>query len=105
MAGTIDTSYFRTDLQFMIADMFQTVTGLASSSVSASVTDLTTASELEIGGEVFRVTQSVVVLASAISAPTIGSLCTVSGVERMIGGFSQSTDGLSFTIELAEITT
>ncbi len=105
MAGTIDTSYFRTDLQFMIADMFQTVTGLASSSVSASVTDLTTASELEIGGEVFRVTQSVGVLASAISAPTIGSLCTVSGVERMIGGFSQSTDGLSFTIELAEITT
>jgi len=105
MAGTIDTSYFRTDLQFMIADMFQTVTGLASSSVSASVTDLTTASELEIGGEVFRVTQSLVVLASAISAPTIGSLCSVSGVERMIGGFSQSTDGLSFTIELAEITT
>jgi hypothetical protein len=105
MAGTIDTSYFRTDLQFMIADMFQTVTGLASSAVSASVTDLTTASELEIGGEVFRVTQSVVVLASAISAPAIGSLCTVSGVERMIGGFSQSTDGLSFTIELAEITT
>ncbi len=105
MAGTIDTSYFSTDLQFMIADMFQTVTGLASSSVSASVTDLTTASELEIGGEVFRVTQSVVVLASAISAPTIGSLCTVSGVERKIGGFSQSTDGLSFTIELAEITT
>ena len=105
MAGTIDTSYFSTDLQFMIADMFQKVTGLASSSVSASVTDLTTASELEIGGEVFRVTQSVVVLASAISAPTIGSLCTVSGVERMIGGFSQSTDGLSFTIELAEITT
>ena len=105
MAGTIDTSYFRTDLQFMIADMFQTVTGLATAAVSASVTDLTTASELEIGGEVFRVTQSVVVLASAISAPTIGSLCTVSGVERMIGGFSQSTDGLSFTIELAEITT
>jgi len=26
-------------------------------------------------------------------------------VERMIGGFSQSTDGLSFAIELAEITT
>jgi hypothetical protein len=89
----------------MIADMFQTVTGIASTAVSASVTDLTTASELEIGGEVFRVTQSLVVLASAISAPTIGSLCSVSGVERMIGGFSQSTDGLSFTIELAEITT
>ena len=105
MAGTIDTSFFSTDLQFMIADMHQTVTGLGSSAVSASVTDLTTASELEIGGEVFRVTQSLVVLASGISAPTIGSLRTVSGEERMIGGFSQSTDGLSFTIELAEITT
>jgi hypothetical protein len=89
----------------MIQDLYQSVTGLGSASVSASVTDLTTASEIEIGGEVFRVTQSLVVLASAISTPAIGSLCTVSGVERMIGGFSQSTDGLSFTIELAEITT
>ena len=105
MAGTIDTSYFSTDLQFMIADMFQTVTGLGSSAVSASVTDLTTASELEIGGEVFRVTQSLVVLASAISAPTIGMLCSVSGIERMVAGFSQSVDGVSFTIELADITT
>jgi hypothetical protein len=105
MAGTISTSYFATDLTYMIQDLYQSVTGLGSSSVSASVTDLVTASDLEIGGEVFRVTQSIVVLASSISAPTIGSLCTVSGVERMVGGFSQSTDGLSFTIELAEITT
>jgi hypothetical protein len=105
MAGTISTSYFATDLTYMIQDLYQSVTGLGSSSVSASVTDLVTASDLEIGGEVFRVTQSIVVLASSISAPTIGSLCTVSGVERMVGGFSQSTDGLSYTIELAEITT
>ncbi len=105
MAGTIDTTYFSTDLQFMIADLHQTVTGLGSNPVSASVTDLSQASELEIGGEVLRVTQSLVVLASAISTPSIGSLCTVSGVERMIGGFSQSTDGVSVTIELAEITT
>jgi len=105
MAGSIPTSYFATDLSYMIQDLYQSVTGLGSNSVSASVTDLTTASELEIGGEVFRVTQSLVVLSSGISAPVIGSLCTVSGVERMIGGFSQSTDGLSFTIELAEITT
>ena len=105
MAGTISTSYFATDLSYMIADLYQSVTGLGTSAVSASVTDLTTASELEIGGEVFRVTQSLVVLASSISAPSIGSLCTISGVERMVGGFSQSTDGLSYTIELAEITT
>ena len=105
MAGTIDTSFFSNDLQFMIADMHQTVTGLGSSAVSASVTDLATSSQLDIGGEVFNITQSLIVLASSISAPTIGSLCTVSGTERMIGGFSQSTDGLSFTIELAEITT
>lgn len=105
MAGNISTSFFVTDLQNMIGDMFQVVTGLGSNPVSASVTDLTTASELEIGGEVFRVTQSLIVLASAISAPTIGSLCSVAGVERMIGGFSQSTDGVSVAIELAEITT
>jgi hypothetical protein len=105
MAGTISTSYFATDLSYMIGDLYQSVTGLGSSAISASVTDLVTASDLEIGGEVFRVTQSIVVLASSISAPTIGSLCTVSGVERMVGGFSQSTDGLSYTIELAEITT
>jgi hypothetical protein len=105
MAGSIPTSYFSTDLSYMIEDLYQTVTGLGSSSVSASVTDLTNASELEIGGDVFRITQSLVVLASSISAPSIGSLCTVSGVERMIGGFSQSTDGVSYTIELAEITT
>jgi hypothetical protein len=105
MSGTIDTTYFLSDLSGMIKDLYSSVTGLGSNAVCASVTDLTTASELEIGGEVFRVTQSLVVLASGISAPVIGSLCTVSGVERMIGGFSQSTDGLSFTIELAEITT
>jgi len=89
----------------MIGDLYQSVTGLGSSAISASVTDLVTASDLEIGGEVFRITQNIVVLASSISAPSIGSLCTVSGVERMVGGFSQSTDGLSYTIELAEITT
>jgi hypothetical protein len=105
MAGTISTSYFATDLSYMIQDLYQSVTGLASSAVSASVTDLATSSQLDIGGEVFNITQSLVVLASSISAPTIGSLCTVSGTERMIGGFSQSTDGLSYTIELAEITT
>jgi hypothetical protein len=79
MAGTIDTSFFSTDLQFMIADMHQTVTGLGSSAVSASVTDLTTASELEIGGEVFRVTQSLVVLASGISAPPSARYAQLAG--------------------------
>lgn len=105
MAGSIPTSYFSTDLSYMIGDLYQSVTGLGSSAISASVTDLTNASELEIGGDVFRITQSIVVLASSISAPSIGSLCTISGVERMIGGFSLSTDGVSYTIELAEITT
>jgi hypothetical protein len=32
-------------------------------------------------------------------------LCSVSGTERMVAGFSQSTDGVSYTIELADITT
>jgi hypothetical protein len=89
----------------MITDLWQSVTGLGSSAVSASVTDLAVSSELDVGGDVFRITQSVVVCASMISAPVIGNLCTVSGIERMIAGFSQSTDGLSYTIDMAEITT
>lgn len=105
MGGTIQTSYFSTDLNYMITDLWQSVTGLGSSAVSASVTDLAVSSELDVGGDVFRITQSVVVCASMISAPVIGNLCTVSGIERMIAGFSQSTDGLSYTIDMAEITT
>jgi len=46
-----------------------------------------------------------VVKASAISAPAIGQLCSVSGVERMIAGFSKAADDVSYTIELADITT
>jgi len=105
VGGSIQTSYFSTDLNYMIIDMWQSVTGLGSSAVSASVTDLAVSSELDVGGDVFRITQSVVVCASMISAPVIGNLCTVSGIERMIAGFSQSTDGLSYTIDMAEITT
>ena len=105
MGGSIPTSYFGTDLNYMITDLWQSVTGLGSNAVSASVTDLATASELDVGGEVFRITQSLVVCASMISAPVIGSLCTVSGVERMVSGFSESPDGLSYNIDLAEITT
>jgi hypothetical protein len=36
MAGSIPTSYFATDLSNMIQDLYQSVTGLGSSSVSAS---------------------------------------------------------------------
>ena len=89
----------------MVQDLYQTVTGLGSNTVSASVTDLATSSELDVGGEVFRITQSMVVCASAISAPTIGSLCTIAGTERMVAAFSLASDSLSYTIELAEITT
>ena len=105
MGGLIQTSYFSTDLNYMITDLWQSVTGLGSNAVSASVTDLAVSSELDVGGDVFRITQSVVVCASMISAPIIGNLCTVSGIERMVAGFSQSTDGLSYTIDMAEITT
>lgn len=105
MGGAISTSYFGRDLSYMINDLWTSVTGLGSNSISASLTDLATSSELDVGGEVFRITQSMVVCASAISAPTIGALCSVSGTERMVAGFSLSADSLSYTIELAEITT
>jgi hypothetical protein len=105
MGGAISTSYFGTDLSYVINDLWTSVTGLATSTVSASVTDLATSSELDIGGEVFRITQSMVVCAGVVSAPTIGVLVTVGGNERMIAGFSLSPDGVSYTIDLAEITT
>lgn len=105
MGGAISTSYFGTDLSYMINDLWASVTGLGSNTISASITDLATASELDVGGEVFRITQSMVVCASAISAPTIGNLCTVNGTERMIASFSLSPDSISYTLELAEITT
>jgi len=105
MSGTIDTTYFSTDLTYMIGDLWTSVTGLGSSAVSASITDLAIAQELDIGGEVIRITQSMVVKASSISAPSIGSLCSVSGTERMVAGFSKSTDDVSYTIDLADITT
>ena len=105
MGGAISTSYFGNDLSYVINDLWTSVTGLASNAVSASVTDLATASELDIGGEVFRITQSLVVCAGVVSSPAIGNLVTLDGNERMIAGFSLSSDKISYQIELAEITT
>lgn len=105
MGGAISTTFFATDLTALINDLWQTVTGLGSNPVSASVTDLATSSELDFGGDVYRITQSVVVCAGAISSPVVGSLATVNGTERMIAGYSLSPDSLSYTIELAEVTT
>jgi hypothetical protein len=106
MAGAIDTSYFTNDLTYAINDLYTVVTGLGTSSVSASVTDLTYSTELDIGGEVVKVVQSLVVKASAVSSPiTIGALITVGSAERMIASYQQSSDGVSYTIEVADPTT
>ena len=105
MGGAISTSYFGTDLHYMISDLWVSVTGLASNPVSAVATDLGASADLDVGGEVFRLTKSLVVCASAISAVTIGNLCTLDGQEFMIAQFSTSTDGISFTLDLADPTT
>jgi len=105
MGGAISTSYFGTDLHYMISDLWVSVTGLASNPVSAVANDLATAADLDVGGEVFRLTKSLVVCASAISAVTIGNLCTLDGQEFMIAQFSTSTDGISYTLDLADPTT
>ena len=106
MAGNISTSYFATDLQNMIGDLYTVVTGLGSSAVSASITDLTIAQELDVGGEILRVTQSMVFPASAISSPiTIVAYVTLGTAERMIAGYQQSADGVSYTIDIADPTT
>jgi hypothetical protein len=106
MAGRLDTTVFGTDLNELISDLYTVVTGLATNAVSASVTDLSFASELEVGGEVYNITQTLIVPASVVSAPpTIGSLCTIGGTERMVARWSISADGVSYNIDVAEITT
>ena len=105
MAGNISTSYFATDLQNMIGDLYTVVTGLGSNAVSASITDLTYATDLEVGGEIIRVSQSLVVDATAVSVPVIGNVVTIGGVGRMIANFSTSSDSLSYTIDIADQTT
>lgn len=106
MAGALQTTYFSNDLTYAIADLYTVVTGLATNPVSASVTDLTFSSELDIGGEIIKASQSLVVKTSTISIPiTIGTLITVGSDERMITSYQQSSDGLSYTIEVADPTT
>lgn len=105
MGGSISTSYFGTDLHYMISDLWTSVTGLGTNAVSASATDLGTAADLDVGGEIFRLTKSITVCASMVSAPAIGTLCTLDGVEYMVAQFSTSTDGLSYTLDLADPTT
>lgn len=106
MAGRLDTSVLETDLSEMISDLYTSVTGLGSNAVSAAVTDLAFEATLEIGGEVVTITQTLIVSASSISAPpTIGSLCTVGDTERMVARYSVSADGVSYNIDVADITT
>ena len=105
MAGAISTSFFTADLRQMINDLYTTVTGLGSNAVSASITDLSYATDLEVGGEVIRVSQSLVVDSSSVSVPQIGSVITIGGVGRMIANFSTSPDGVSYTIDIADQTT
>jgi len=106
MAGRLDTNIFGTDLNELISDLYTVVTGLATNAVSASVTDLAFTSELEVGGEVYNIAQTLIVPVSVVSAPPIvGSLCTVGGTERMVARWTISADGVSYNIDVAEITT
>jgi len=106
MSGRLDTTIFGTDLSEMISDLYSSVTGLATNAVSASVTDLGFDSELQVGGDVVTITQTIIVPASAISAPpVVGALCSIDGVERMVARYSISADGVSYNIDVADITT
>ena len=106
MAGRLDIAVFGADLTELISDLYTVVTGLATNSVSASVTDLAFTSELDVGGEIYNITQTLIVPASVVSAPpVIGSLCTVGGTERMVARWSISADEVSYNIDVAEITT
>jgi len=106
MAGRLDIAVFGADLTELISDLYTVVTGLATNSVSASVTDLAFTSELDVGGEIYNITQTLIVPVSVVSAPpVIGSLCTVGGTERMVARWSISADEVSYNIDVAEITT
>ena len=106
MAGRLDIAVLGADLTELISDLYTVVTGLATNSVSASVTDLAFTSELDVGGEVYTITQTLIVPVSVVSAPpVIGSLCTVGGTERMVARWSISADEVSYNIDVAEITT
>lgn len=106
MAGRLDIAVFGADLTELISDLYTVVTGLATNAVSASVTDLAFTSELDVGGEVYTITQTLIVPVSVVSAPpVIGSLCTVGGTERMVARWSISADEVSYNIDVAEITT
>jgi hypothetical protein len=88
MAGRLDTSVLSTDLSEMISDLYTSVTGLGSNPVSAAVTDLAFEATLEVGGEVVTITQTLIVPASAI-----------------VARYSESADGVSYNIDVADITT
>jgi len=106
MAGRLDTTVFGTDLTELISDLYTVVTGLATNAVSASVTDLAFTSELEVGGEVYNIAQTLIVPVSVVSSPpVIGSLCTVGDTQRMVARWTISADGVSYNIDVAEITT
>lgn len=106
MAGRLDTAVFGSDLTELISDLYTVVTGLATNAVSASVTDLAFTSELDVGGEVYNIAQTLIVPVSVVSAPpVIGSLCTVGDTERMVARWTISADGVSYNIDVAEITT
>jgi hypothetical protein len=104
MAGLIDTTVLASDLEGMIGDLYVSVTGnQVNGTASASLTDFQFASELEVGGEVYSISQSVIMGATDFSAsPVVGDTLTIDGTQRMIARWSLSSDGLSYTIDIAD---
>jgi hypothetical protein len=104
MAGLLSTSVLSSDLNGMIADLYVSVTGnQVSGTASASLTDFQFASELEVGGEVYNISQSVIMGATDFSAsPIVGDTLTIDGTARMIARWSLSSDGVSYTIDIAD---
>ena len=76
MAGLLSTSVLQSDLNGMIADLYVSVTGnQVSGTASASLTDFQFASELEVGGEVYNISQSVIMGATDFSSSGVPSPC------------------------------
>lgn len=107
MGGLLDADVLKADLTGMIGDLYADITGLTSSgTIEASVTDIGFEAELQIGGDVFTIKQTLIVRADEVTtAIAVGNLVQVDGTERMIGRYTLSSDGVSYTIDVVDVTT
>ena len=99
---SVPTSYFGTDLQYMIEDFPVSVTGLGSA-ITGTISELDTTETLMMGGGDIDFSQRLVIPANGVTLATVGKKITVNGSQKRISRISQSQDGVHITLDLANI--